>query len=222
MAAATVAAGTAAQVFLGGNAPEFERLGDVFLDGFLYLVQRFLRIQEAARDRIAQQSLAILFKIADLLSAERQGALLFVVQRLAFRHQGFILGPGLVVRHKRVNALADVPKVWLGHDRAAQFEGLFRDGVFYSRCCHKFWLGRTMFSVGSIEHKAPAKAIEVCRRPFSQGAGNLRQDDQGHSSEQPITKNPKRRFLERHSAESGKADRQNRRRPKMEDVQRVQ
>ena len=44
MAAAAVAAGAFFKIFRAGQAAQFERLGDLLLDGFLDLLQFFLRV----------------------------------------------------------------------------------------------------------------------------------------------------------------------------------
>jgi arylsulfatase A-like enzyme len=143
MAAATVAARVGIKIFGPRHAAELQRLGDVFVDGILNLVHRFLGIEEAARHRIVEQRVALLLELADLLAAERQRPLLFFVQHLALRHHGFILAAGLFIRHERINALADRTHVRLGENGVAQFPRLLDDGMFFGLSEHKYFLCRT-------------------------------------------------------------------------------
>jgi hypothetical protein len=107
MTPAAVAAGTLFQVGGDGQAAEFDRLGDSFLDGILHCMQFFLRVEEAGGHGIFQQRLAFGFKVGYLRRFERPALLLFFLQRLAFAHQRLILAARAVVGQKSVDALAD-------------------------------------------------------------------------------------------------------------------
>ena len=59
-------------IFRRGQATEFERLGNLRLNGFLKLVQGFLRIEESARNRVAQHRLTLALELPNFLAAQRQ------------------------------------------------------------------------------------------------------------------------------------------------------
>src|SRR5277367_1656180 len=107
MAAAIVPARTVSHVFGGGNAAQFERFVDVFLNRILHLVQLFLRVKKAARDGIFQKRVAMLFKISDFLTFQRFAGMLFLVKRLSLAVDGFILVARIGVGGECVNAFAD-------------------------------------------------------------------------------------------------------------------
>lgn len=139
MTAATVSARAGIEIVLGWKATKFNRLGDVFLDGVLKLMQLFLGIHEFTRDRIVQQHFAVLFKVGYFVAAEGQGTLLLFIQRLSLGHDGLILAASDIVRHELVNPLPDSAHIWLGKNRAAQFAGFFKDHISFSIGRHKFW-----------------------------------------------------------------------------------
>jgi hypothetical protein len=62
-AAAFVPATAAAQVFLGGQPAQFQRLVDMLDDGFLHLVEFLLCIEEAARYWVLEQRIAMLLEV---------------------------------------------------------------------------------------------------------------------------------------------------------------
>ena len=68
MAAAAVAATTAADIFVRGHPAKFQRLVDVLVDGFLHGMKFFLSIEKAAGDRIIQESFAVLFEGSNLFA----------------------------------------------------------------------------------------------------------------------------------------------------------
>jgi len=105
-AAVAVAAAGVAEVFGGGNAAGFERLGDIFLNRVLQVVQFLLRIEETARNGIGQQRVALFLEIGDFRAVQRQGVLLFFLQRLAFGDQAFVLAARGSIGQKRINPLA--------------------------------------------------------------------------------------------------------------------
>jgi hypothetical protein len=107
MAAAAVAAGTAGQVFRRRHAAEFNRLADVLLDEVLKLVHFLLRVEEARRDGILEQRVAVLLKRGDFRRLERLATMLFFLERLALVHQAFILAARGGVGEEGVNALLD-------------------------------------------------------------------------------------------------------------------
>ena len=125
MATAAFAAGVFLQFGFGREPAHFERLGNEFLDGFLHAVKFFLSIEKTACDGIAKQNVTLFFKLGDFDAVERLAAVLFVVKRLAFVHQRFVLTTRAVVGHEGVNALADGNHFRLGDDGLAQLPGLF-------------------------------------------------------------------------------------------------
>ena len=86
---------------------------------YMGLDQEFISVEEAARHRVVQHRLALLLKFTDLFAAQRQRAMLFLVQFLAFGHEGFVLALGFVVRHERINVLTNRAHVRLGENGGA-------------------------------------------------------------------------------------------------------
>ena len=136
------------KIFCKRNAAQFKRLGNVLLDRVLHLVKFLLCVEEAPRDRIAQQRLAALFKLGNLCGRERMAVLLLFLQRLALAHQRLILAARRRVRQKRVNPPADGDHFRLRDDGLAKLHRLFFDF-----CAHK------VFSARVINHTSPPKAI---------------------------------------------------------------
>ena len=67
------------QILRYGNASQFERLGDVFLDGMLDFVKLLPGIKKIAGDGIIHQRISVLFEIGNLLIFELASlGLLFV------------------------------------------------------------------------------------------------------------------------------------------------
>jgi hypothetical protein len=132
MAAAAAAAGAFFQIGGHRQPAQFNRLGNMFLDGTLDRVQFFLRVEETARHGIAQQRLAVFFKVGNFRRFQHLAVMLFFLERLAFVHQRFILAARAVVGHERLDALADGDHFRLGDDGLAKFLCLFLDGG-----CHK-------------------------------------------------------------------------------------
>ena len=130
VATTTVTAGALFKVFGGGDMPEFQGLVDLFVNGLLGVMQMFLGIQEITGHRIGQQGVAVFFEFSDFLAFQRLGILLFLLQRLAFGHQLFILGLGFVVRQEGVNALPGGAQTGLVQERLAQFTGFLSDNGF--------------------------------------------------------------------------------------------
>jgi hypothetical protein len=136
MAAAAVAASTAAHIFLGRHPAQFQSFVDVLLDGSLNVVQFLLSIEEVASDRIVENSFALLFEILDFLLAQRRRHLLLLLKRLTLRDEVFVLTARLFVSHKRVNPLANGSHIGLVQDRLAQFLRFLEDRSFFGQCLH--------------------------------------------------------------------------------------
>ena len=107
MTATAVTAGVVFQIRRRGNAAQFERFGDVFLDGILDFVKLLARVEKAAGDGIAQQRIAVFFKIGNFGALRFAALRLFFLKRLALVHQGFILAARAGVGQKGVNPPAD-------------------------------------------------------------------------------------------------------------------
>lgn len=129
LAAATVTAIALAllQVSLAGDAAELESSRNIFLDRVLDLVQFVLGLEEIAGDRIFEERIALFLEIGDFLAVQRLAAVLFFMERLAFGIDGVKLGPGEVVRQKRVNPVADRGPFGLRDDGFAKFARFFFD-----------------------------------------------------------------------------------------------
>jgi hypothetical protein len=101
----------------------------MLLDGTLHRVQFFLRVKKPGGHGVFQQRLAFGFKLGNLRGFERLAVLLFFLQRLAFAHERFILGPRAGVGQKRVDAFADGNHFRLGDNDPAKFlRFFFNDG----------------------------------------------------------------------------------------------
>ena len=137
-AAAVTAAGVA-EVFGDGDTAGFERFGDVFLNRVLKVVKFLLRIEEAARDGIGQQRVALFLEIGDFRAIQRQGVLLFFLKHLALGDQAFVLAAGGIIGQKSINLLARGAQVGQVNDGLAQFAGLLRDGIFFNLSRHKMY-----------------------------------------------------------------------------------
>jgi hypothetical protein len=148
MAAATAAAGAFVQILGGGQASEFEGFGNLPLDGILNGVQFFLRVEKTAGHGIFQERFAAGLKIGNLRRCERLAVVLFLVERLTFAHEYFILAARAGVGHERVNAFADGEHFRLRDKGLAEFARFFFDF-----CRHKIYFART------INHNCRTKAI---------------------------------------------------------------
>ncbi len=107
MTTAAASARAAADFILGRQPPQFERLVHVMVNRLLDLVQFFLGIQEIARHSVLEQPIAVFLEISNFLARQLHAGLLFLLQRLPFVHQGFIIGTRRVIAHEGVDALAD-------------------------------------------------------------------------------------------------------------------
>jgi hypothetical protein len=101
------------------------------------LMKFLLRVEEVARHGIVQQGVTVLFERGNFLAAQRQGALLFFLERLAFGHQAFILSARFFIRGKAFNALARRAHFRLVQDRLAQLDGFLLDHAILCRRLHK-------------------------------------------------------------------------------------
>src|SRR6185437_4200265 len=99
------AAAFAFEIRFGRQASEFERLADMLIYGLMNVVHFFLRFEEATGNRITQDGFAFLFKRRDFLAGQLLGALLLLLQGLAFGHESLVLGPGFVVCDEFFNSL---------------------------------------------------------------------------------------------------------------------
>src|SRR4051812_25575846 len=79
------------------DAAQFERFGNKLADGFLNLVHLLLSVEEAARDGVVDQGLAIFFKLGDLVVGERHAGLLLLLEGLAFFYDKLVLLLGFFV-----------------------------------------------------------------------------------------------------------------------------
>ncbi len=133
-ATTTVTAALAAlEIRRGRHAPELKCFADVLVNGLMHRVHFFLRFQKPSRDRIAQKSLTLFFKLGNLFPGQLLRTLLFLLQRLPFGHQSFVLRPGLLVGDKSFNSLPGRPHLRLVQNRLAKFPGFFSyDAVFNS------------------------------------------------------------------------------------------
>ncbi len=77
MTAAAAAAGAFFQIFCAGNAPEFERFGDAFLNATLKLMNFFLGGKETGGDGVFEQYFPVLFKRGDFRRFKRLAVMLF-------------------------------------------------------------------------------------------------------------------------------------------------
>ena len=136
MAAAAVAASTAAQIFVRRHSAQFQGFVHVLVNGRLNVVQFLLGVKEVASDGIVEDSFALLFEIVNLFPAERHGHLLLLLKRLAFGDESVVLPACLFVSHERVNPLANRLHIGLVQNGLAQFPGFLEDRSFIDRCLH--------------------------------------------------------------------------------------
>ena len=130
----TAAAGTAAaggQIIFGGNSPQFQRLGDVSVNGLLQLVKLILSLNETTSDRIREERVAIRFECSNLLPGQWKGALLFLLQFAALGHDGVILLLHGVIGEKGVNPLPNLLHPRCFENGLAKFACFFGDGRFF-------------------------------------------------------------------------------------------
>src|ERR1017187_10156773 len=120
VAAAAVAAGTFGQIFRDRDAAEFDGLGDDFLEGMLQVVHFLLRIEEAGRDGVFQQRVAVFFKRRDFRWVKLLAVVLFFLECLALAHQRFILATRRGIGEESINALADAAGLKLFEDGFAK------------------------------------------------------------------------------------------------------
>jgi len=150
-----VAAVAATGHFLfGGKPAQFQGPADVVLDGFLDLVKLFLSVHEPSSDRVLEQGIPVLFEIGDFLAGQGEGVLLFLLERLSLVNEALVIGTGLVVTHKGVDALADRLHRRLVEDGLAEFarllhHGAVGDGHFHNN--RALNLTRA-FAVGARQH----------------------------------------------------------------------
>jgi hypothetical protein len=135
--AAAVAAGMVFHVLRRGYAAQFERFGDVLLDGMLDFVKFLAGIEKTARDGIVQQRVAVFFKIGDFGVVQLRSLRLFFVKRLALAHHGLILATGTRVGHKSADPLADGSHAGLVHDGLTQRPGFFQNRNFFNLSRHR-------------------------------------------------------------------------------------
>ena len=132
-AAVAAAAFFALKIRFGRHTAEFEGLADELVDGLMDVVHFLLGFQESTRDRIAQQGFAFFFEGGNFLAGQLLGALLFLLQRLAFGHEPLVLGPGFFVGDKGLDSFAGGTHFGLVKDCLAQFPGLVGNQGILSR-----------------------------------------------------------------------------------------
>ena len=136
VATATVATGLVCHVLRRGYPAQFQSLGDVFLDGMLDLVKFFASVQEASRNRIVQQRVAVLLKIGNFRAVQLAALRLFFLERLPFVNHRFVLAPRTGIGHKAVDLAADGGHSGLLDDGLTQRLRLFENQIFFSLSRH--------------------------------------------------------------------------------------
>jgi hypothetical protein len=127
-ATATIAATAFAfKIRFGRHAAELEGFADELIDGLMNVVHFLLRFEETARDGIGQDGFAFLFESGDFLAAQLLGALLFLLERLAFGHESLVLSAGFFVGNKSLDSLASGTHLGLVQNGLAEFPGLVGD-----------------------------------------------------------------------------------------------
>ncbi len=135
-AAVTATASAAVEIALFRHTAQFEGLADVLRDGLLHFLHVLLRIQEAAGDRVLQERLPQVLEIGDLAAIQRKPGLLFLLQQLAFDHQGIVLSASGGIGHEGVDPLAQRLKFRLVENRLAKFLRLLDDHTLFNLSLH--------------------------------------------------------------------------------------
>jgi len=119
-ATATVpAAAFTFKICFRGHAAEFKRFAHELIDGLMHVMHFFLRFEETARHRVAEQGFAFLFKSRDFIAAQLLRALLLLLKRLAFGHESFVLLLCFIVRDEILDSFARRNHVRLVQNRLA-------------------------------------------------------------------------------------------------------
>jgi hypothetical protein len=132
-AAAIAAAAFAFKIRFGRHAAELEGFADELVDGLMDVVHFLLGFQESTRDRISQQGFAFFLEGGNFLAAQLFGALLFLLQRLAFGHEPLVLGAGFFVGDKVLDSFTRGTHLGLVQNCLAQFPGLVGNQGVLSR-----------------------------------------------------------------------------------------
>ena len=138
LVAVTATAAIAATAFsfkirFGRHATQFKGLAHKLIDGLVHMMHFLLRFQETARDRVAQHRVTFLFERGNFLAGQLLGALLLLLERLAFGHEAFVLSFGFVVRDELVDRLTGGAHLRLVQNRLAEFPGLLGYQAVLSR-----------------------------------------------------------------------------------------
>ncbi len=135
-AAAVPVATITAEILLGRQAPQLQRFVHKAMDRLLHLMQLLLRIQKPARNWIGHQRVSVLFEIGNLFAAQLLRHLLFLLERLTFIDQAFVLVFGALIAHERVDALADRAHVRLVENSLAEFAGFLQNRRLFGNTWH--------------------------------------------------------------------------------------
>ena len=127
--AATAVTATFIQLIDGWQATKLERLFDLLLDRVLQVVDLVLCFDESARDGVGEQGFTLGLEGGNFRAVQREGLLLFFLQRLAFVHDGFVEVAGGVIGQEGFDALKTGLEIGLRHNGLAEFAGFVGNDV---------------------------------------------------------------------------------------------
>ena len=136
VAAAAGAAGAGVHFAFLGHMAEFKRFADVLDDGLLHFLHIFLGIEKILGNRVAQEGFAQLLEGGDFRAIQRRAGLLFLLQRLAFGHEGLILTADLVIGHEGFDIPPHGLDLRLFENGLAKFLRFLDNNGFFSLSLH--------------------------------------------------------------------------------------
>ena len=123
------------------------------LNGFLNLMEFFLRVQKITSYGIIKKRRAMLLEIGHFFPAQRGRKLLLLLQCLAFGHQTVVQRARLLIGHECIYSLTHQAHVRLLQNRLAKFLGLAQDSRFFNGRFHSHTL--IQHTGGKKQSKAP-------------------------------------------------------------------
>lgn len=130
------AAAATVKIFRRGQSTELERFADVLLNTFLHLVHFLLGVEKIPGDRVLQERVPLLLEVINFGLIQLLRHLLLLLEGLAFSHDAFILGAGLIVGDERINPPTNGLHGRFVENSLAQLLGLLEHRRIFDRRLH--------------------------------------------------------------------------------------